>query len=113
MKLLTKALLQQLPTTAQARRMKDPKVWVKFFFPDASWTWFVCGYDPETEICWGLVDGFEIEAGDFSLKELQETRGKLGCKIERDLYFTPRPLSQLVQELRQRYPDRIIWGWSD
>jgi len=113
MKLLTQKLLQQLPTTAKASQVKDPTVWVKFFYPDFSWTWFVCGYDPVDDVCWGLVDGFEIELGPFSVRELKETHGKLGCPIERDYYFTPRPLSQLVQELKQQNPDRTIWGRSD
>jgi len=112
MQLLTKKLLQKLPSTDEASAMDDPTVWVKFFFPDAGWTWFVCGYGPEDELCWGLVDGHEIELGDFSLRELRQIRGNLGCKLERDLYFDPRPMSQLAQELRQRYPDRTIWGWS-
>ena len=113
MLLLTKELLQKLPSTDEASAMKDPTVWVKFFFPDAGWTWFVCGYDPETDLCWGLVDGYEIELGDFSLMELRQIRGHIGCTLERDLYFDPRPMSQLAKELRRQYPGRTIWGWSD
>jgi len=113
MKLLTPKLLQQLPTTAQASQAKDPTVWVKFFYPDFSWTWLACGYDPADDICWGLVDGDEIELGPFSLSELKARHGKLGCSLERDYYFAPRPLSQLMRELKQQYPTRTIWGWSD
>lgn len=113
MLLLTKQLLQKLPTTAQASQVKDPTVWVKFFYPDFSWTWWCCGYDRSNDTCWGLVDGYEIEVGYFNLRELQQTKGKLGCKLERDRYFSPRPLSQLAKELRAQYPERMIWGWSD
>lgn len=113
MLLLTKELLKKIPSTEAAYSTKDPIVWVKFFYPDFSWTWYLCGYDPDSDIAFGLVDGWEIEIGDFSVQELRQTKGKLGCSIERDLYFDPRPLSQLAKELKKQYPDRSIWGWSD
>ena len=47
----------------------------------------------------GLVDGFEVELGYFTLSELQRNRGKLGLPIERDLYFTPCRLSELRAKL--------------
>ena len=109
MKLLTKALLRKIPSTETAYSTKDPTIRVKLFYPDFSWTWYLCGFDPEKDLAWGLVDGWEIEAGDFSLQELRQTKGKLGCSIERDLYFKPRPLSKLIEELNERYPDRTIW----
>lgn len=113
MKLLTKALLKKLPSTDVAPSAEDPIVWVKFFYPDFSWTWYMCGYDPDTEVAWGLVDGWEIEVGDFSVKELRQTKGKLGLGIERDLYFAPQPLSELIKELKKQHRDRRIWGWSN
>jgi hypothetical protein len=33
--------------------------------------------------------------GDFSLTELEEITGPLGMKIERDLYFEPKRLSEV------------------
>ena len=102
MKLLTQELLKKIPSTEKARRTEDPMVWVKFFYPDFSWTWYLCGYDPESDIAWGLVDGWEIDIGDFSLDELRNTKSRLGLSIERDLYFDPRPLSQLITELHKQ-----------
>jgi hypothetical protein len=113
MLLLTKELLKKIPSTDAAYSTKDPMVWVKFFYPDFSWTWYLCGYDPENDIAYGLVDGEEIEIGDFSLQELRQTKSRLGLSIERDLHFDPLPLSQLAKELKKQYPDRTIWGWSD
>ena len=43
----------------------------------------------------GLVCGMERELGYFSLAELQSVRGPLGLRVERDLYFTPTPMSGL------------------
>jgi len=46
-----------------------------------------------------LVEGFEKELGYFSVAEIQQARGPLGLQVERDLYFSPTPLSELQPEL--------------
>ena len=73
---------------------------VKFFTPDSSWTWFaVSAYqDPESKDVqfFGLVDGLEKELGYFYLSEIESVRGPFGLHIERDLYWTPVPLSDLL-----------------
>ena len=74
--------------------------YVKFFTPDAGWTWYASegsvvdedGYfdtdKPKVDYAFfGLVPGFEVELGYFSLSELEGVRGPLGLPIERDLYF--------------------------
>jgi hypothetical protein len=48
----------------------------------------------------GLVSGFDVELGYFSLSELASVRGPLGLLIERDLYFVPRTLHELIQRLQ-------------
>lgn len=46
--------------------------------------------DPEDpDYLWGIVKGFEVECGSFSLSELQSAKGPLGVGIERDLHFKP------------------------
>ena len=72
----------------------DAIVQVKFFTPDASWTWYATEFDGG-DIFFGLVIGFEIELGYFSLSELEEVRGPLGLPIERDLYFLPMTLREI------------------
>lgn len=69
---------------------------VKFFTPDSNWTWYGSEFDGE-DVFFGLVDGFELELGYFSLSELKEARGPLGLPIERDRYFTPTSLKDLKQ----------------
>jgi hypothetical protein len=59
---------------------------VKFFNPCGSWTWYATEFDGK-DTFFGLVDGFELEWGDFSLTELKSVRVPLGLGIERDLYF--------------------------
>jgi hypothetical protein len=73
---------------------------VKFFTPDSSWTWYASEFDGE-DIFYGLVVGFEIEFGYFSLKELQSARGPMGLPIERDLYFEPKPLREIMEIHKQ------------
>lgn len=88
-------LAEQIPALYSQEGVDDPTVRAKFFTPDSSWTWFVTEYSPLERLCFGLVDGHEKELGYFSLDELQSVRGPMGLKIERDLYFTPCPLSKV------------------
>jgi|APEBP8051072433_1049376.scaffolds.fasta_scaffold03481_4 Protein of unknown function (DUF2958). len=74
---------------------------VKFFYPDFSWTWYGIAWDGE-DIFFGLVDGVEAEFGNFSLRELLATRGKFGCAIERDRFFTPQPVKPIYESAAGR-----------
>ena len=94
MKLLTKALLKQLPPLYATEHENDPMVICKFFFPSFGWTWYGIEFDGK-DIFYGFVDGDFPELGYFSLVELKNTRDKLGLSIERDLYFKPCRLSEL------------------
>ncbi len=98
MKLLTKELKNKLPTLDEID--KDPLVYIKYFHPLSSWTWYVCAFDPEREVFTGLVDGFAVEWGDFSIREMQEIR-LLGLKIERDLHFDTIRLSKLKDKIKK------------
>lgn len=95
MKLMPKKVEKTVPALYANEAVADPIVRVKFFTPDANWTWFVTEYDPEERLCFGLVEGIETELGYFSLAELESVKGPLGLKIERDLHFAPKPLSEV------------------
>lgn len=98
MKLLTKELEAKLPPLySQDGKGYEAIALAKFFTPDSNWTWYVTEYDPLERIFFGLVDGFEMELGYFSLDELQSIKGSLGLSIERDIYFSPTKLSTLMQ----------------
>lgn len=96
---------------------------VKFFTPSSNWTWYaseasaamkdgtykalteVDPNDPEIEdvIFFGLVNGFELELGYFSLTELESIAGGLTLPIERDRHFTPTTLKELQEKhLKER-----------
>lgn len=97
MKLITKDLARQLPPLyGQDGKGMDAIAYLKLFTPWAGWTWWVTEYDPETGECFGLVQGMETELGYFSLKELEGIRGPAGLRIERDLYFDPKPLREVA-----------------
>jgi hypothetical protein len=67
---------------------------IKFFTPDANWTWYPTEFDGN-DLFFGLVSGFDVELGYFSLSELEQVIGGLSLPIERDVYFTPTPLAEL------------------
>ena len=60
----------------------DVPVPLKLFTPDSNWTWYAWEYDPKQRIFFGLVSGFEVELGYFSLDELEGVRG-LGWLLKR------------------------------
>ena len=84
-----------------AENQSDPIVWVKFFTPDANWTWYVIEFD-EQDLFFGLVEGFEVELGYFSLTELKSVRGPLGLRVERDIWFKPAKLSVIKESISKR-----------
>jgi hypothetical protein len=91
------------------------KAVVKFFTPDANWTWYATEasvlldddtYKPLQEIAaddphiaavifFGLVSGYELELGYFTLEELEELRGPFRLPVERDRHFKPKTLKEL------------------
>jgi hypothetical protein len=101
MKLLTKAIRSRLPPLGSTDRLAHDEITVqaKFFTPDSSWSWYCVEFDGD-DTFFGLVVGFEIEMGHWSLSELESARGPWGLPIERDLWFKPVPLSQLPEYAR-------------
>jgi len=119
MKLITKALLRQIPPLYSQENEQDPRVYCKFFMPDGSWTWYVTEgsalckschlpddkdahrplteYEPDFDdiLFFGYVVGPFPELGYFALSELLAFRGALGLPVERDLYFDPCRLSDI------------------
>jgi hypothetical protein len=92
MKLLTKDIEKKLVKQLDTHE-EDPVVQVKFFLDN--WTWYAYEYNPQTRTFFGLVNGLELEMGYFSLDELESVTGQFGLSVERDLYFTPEPVSQI------------------
>lgn len=93
MKLMTADLRTQLPFLYTNEDVADPIAIAKYFTPWTSWTWYATEFDGK-DTFFGLVDGHERELGYFSLAELESINGPAGLKIERDLWFESKPLSE-------------------
>ena len=94
--LIPEELAKTIPPLYETQNVADPLARVKLFTPDGSWTWYVTEFDPVETLCFGLVIGHEREFGYFSMAELAKVHGPLGLKIERDLHFSPTPVSQCM-----------------
>ena len=86
-----------IPDLYATEHVQDPLAVVKLFHPLSNWTWYIVESDGDR--CFGLVDGFEMEMGYFSLDELRSIE-VLGLRVERDLYFKPTPIHELKRRLR-------------
>src|SRR5262245_20715289 len=99
MQLLSQELRQSLPVLSAQETIPDPIVHARFLTPDSNWTGLFTEGSPEGDdfIFFGYVCGFEEEWGYFSLRDLESARGPMHLPIERDLFFRPAPLSQVVR----------------
>ncbi|HWB15906.1 MAG TPA: DUF2958 domain-containing protein [Vicinamibacterales bacterium] len=82
------------PLYSQESLGEQATVFVKFFTPDSSWSWFATEFDGN-DTFFGLVVGHDTELGYFSLAELRAVRGPLRLPIERDEHFTPTTLAEI------------------
>ncbi len=101
MKLITKEIRKKIPKLySQDGKGEDAIAYVKFFDPSGSWTWYASEGEPELDEegkevdfrFFGLVYGHEKELGYFTLNQLASVKGRFGLVIERDKWFTPKPL---------------------
>lgn len=105
--LLPADLRSRLPRLYATEALGDPVVHAKLFTPWTSWTWFLTEFDGE-DTCFGLVSGHEIELGYLSLGELEAIRGPGGLRIERDIHFTPKRLSEVRADLERERPHGLV-----
>ena len=89
MELLTKSIKKLAEEQYTQGSDMSQKVVAKFFDPVGSWTWYLMNKDPESDYCWGIVDGMAVEIGSFGLSELEDYTGHFGLGIERDTSFEP------------------------
>lgn len=95
MKLLTKSIEASLPRLYETESLGEHALArVKFFTPWSSWTWYATEYDPTDRMFFGKVIGQFTEMGYFLLDQLEEISGPGGLNVERDLWFTPKPLKE-------------------
>jgi hypothetical protein len=103
MELLPVELRKTLPPLYSQESCPTPIVHVKLFTPDSSFTWYVTEGAEQEDGDWllfGLVIGLEEEWGYSLLSEIASARGPLGLPVERDLWFKPGPIDQLLSRGR-------------
>jgi len=101
MKLMTKALEKRFTKVGRQENIKDPIIIAKFFNPTGGGTWFASEYNPKDKIFFGYVSIFGDhcdEWGYFSLKELEDFKGRFGLGIERDLHFKETKSSEIIRQ---------------
>ena len=98
MKLLTQELLTRFEQVGRQEDKSDPLVIAKFFNPTGAGTWYATEYNSKDKTFFGYVSIFNDwndEWGYFFLTELESLKGSFGLGIERDIYFTSKPFSQI------------------
>ena len=104
MQLLTEELKEKIPALYSQENEADPMVYIKYFDPVGSWTWYVTeGEERDGDfLFFGFVIGFDAELGYFTLNELETAKNNVSgiqaMPIERDLYFTPCRLSKVKEQ---------------
>jgi hypothetical protein len=101
--LMTDELRQQLPplySGEQSGAGLNAKAMVKYFHPLSGWVWYASEFDGKN-LFFGLVSGFEVELGYFTLGELQSIGQPSGLSVERDLSYTPQTLRELLHYHRR------------
>lgn len=100
MKLLTKEIAKKLPPLNAQEGEFDPIVYLKLFFPFGRYTFYATEFDGEDQLfgyCISALGPDCDEWGYASLSELESIR-QGPFTMERDRYFKPRPLSEMVKD---------------
>jgi hypothetical protein len=100
----TKAILKTLPAM-KAQDGKDHIVYAKFFNPCGAQNYYVLEFDQKTDknpdgdddtmFCYVADNEYRGELGYVSLNELKAIKLGWGLTIERDIHFSPTPLSEV------------------
>jgi len=100
MELMNSEIEKKLPILYSQEEVADPVCSLKYFTPDAGWTWYIIEGEKQEDGDWLLFGKVvsnlcpEGELGYVMLSQLKEVRGSLGLPVERDLYWEPKRLSQ-------------------
>ena len=95
--MLTEEIRKALPKLyATEHTPTDEKIaQVKFFSPYNGWRWYAVEFDGE-DTFFGLVEGWEVEWGYFSLSELAGATVANGVPaVERDLLWSPTAMKNI------------------
>ena len=97
--LLPASVAKTLPALYANENTPDPVAQVKLFCPYSGAVWFLTEYSPEEGLAFGWADlGFGCgELGYIDVNELIGLNRRGLPLVERDLYWSPRPLSEATK----------------
>jgi Protein of unknown function (DUF2958) len=101
----SRGIEEDIATPYSQESSSAPVVHAKFFTPDAGWTWLITEGSAKGGGDWllfGYVIGPEEEWGYFLLSEIAGVRGPLRLPVERDLWFQPGPIDEVLRRERQQ-----------
>ena len=101
MKLMTKEIKEKAQKQFDEGSDMEQMVVAKYFDAMGDWKWFLMNMKKDEDYCWGIVKGFEVEMGSFSMKELEELKLPFGMGIERDICFEPMKASEVWEQLNK------------
>jgi hypothetical protein len=108
LKLLPYAIRENLPILgSQQSRGGKAKVLAKCFTPDGTRAWYItegsARRNPDgvavNYLLFGLIEGQPRKLDYFWLSELETIRGPTGLPVERDSYWQPKTLEEIVPEM--------------
>ena len=104
-KLMTRELGDTIPNIGATENAEDYDSVLapsKLFSPYTAWRWYITEWNHATGLCFGLVEGFQMELGYFDLSELAEATvfGSVPA-VERDLYWQPQTLGEIRRLSRE------------
>ena len=97
--LMPDSIRKQLPKlySTEKELIGDKVAYARYFFPMGAYTAYLLEYDPKSRIGFGAVTmGYGWELGNMSLDEMEGVKVR-GLGIERDLYFSPKKLHEIVE----------------
>lgn len=104
------ALITTMPHTYQQDGIKDPTVHLHYFYGGSDWYITEKDIEPNQRQAFGyaiLNDG-KPEAGYIPITELIKSN-----RVELDLYFTPKPISQIPKLAAKFFPSPVSASEQD
>ena len=94
--------LEKFPLYSQDGKGEDAEIVCKFFSPVGGWTWYVLEAEKfnedDYEFFGIVINGYgEQEYGYFTIGELKQLKLPFGLSIERDMYFSPCKVKDVIQ----------------
>lgn len=96
-----------MPKTHETANNPDPMVYLHYFYGASDWYVFERDmYEEQLQVySYACLNGW-YDCAEVGLVSIEELRGQ---GVELDLHWKPRPLSEVKEELRQRYqPDAPV-----